>query len=238
MTIPLKMMETHLQMEIQLLLQHPFLMALTNATLSEKQLYQFATQYGFYQDVFPRCLAAAVSKIPNDETRLPVVKYLWEEHGEGDLSKCRKALYTLFLHHLSQTQGSDTSEQLAPTAKYINTLLELYVNADFLEALGALGLGSELFIGQESSLILSGLQQYDLPEDALLYWRTREPLANKYYATIFATLEPWAESDTNRGLILAAARRSVQARRAFWEGLAKAISPDDTAYIYETDQDT
>ena len=68
MTISLKMMETHLHPEIQYLLQHPFLMAITDATLSEKQLYQFAIQYGFYQATFPRCLAATASKIPSEET--------------------------------------------------------------------------------------------------------------------------------------------------------------------------
>ena len=53
---------------------------------------------------------------------MPIVKYLWEEHGKGDLSKSRQALYTQFLQHLSQNQQTNSSRAASPHSEIYQIL--------------------------------------------------------------------------------------------------------------------
>lgn len=234
LSMPLNMMEDHLHPEIQMLMQHPFLLAIEHAALSKSQIAQFARQYAAFQTNFPRYLAAVVSSIPDEDTRMPIVKYLWDVHGDGDDSKSLQAMYKLFTSNVDPFNECGSEEFMACTAKYTNTLFDLFFADDCVVALGTLGLGTDILLPQESELVLAGFQRYDhLSTDGLTFWSMQGHLARKYYPLVVGTLERIAISESERSLALKSAREAVQARSAFWEGLALAIAPDYTMYDYK-----
>ena len=97
-----KKIEKELESDIQKILQHPFLERITTASLNLKQLQIFAEQYAIYCYHFPRFLAATAANVPDDEARFPIIKNLWEEHGEGNIKKSQRLMYLIRLQNMKR----------------------------------------------------------------------------------------------------------------------------------------
>lgn len=85
--------EEEIQPRIAKVLNSPFLLALANASLSARQLREFALEYYVYALAFPKCLSEVAANAPDDEARFPLIENLWEEYGSGDAAANHRALY-------------------------------------------------------------------------------------------------------------------------------------------------
>lgn len=216
-----RQLEQELQEDIQKILHHPFLERIRQGTLTENQLKYFAGQYHIYCEHFPRFLAAAAANIPDDETRMPIIENLWEEHGEGNLQKSHRILFYKFAAGLGLSVDELHLHAPLPSTRICcENLLNICRNEPFIESLGALGPGTEFFTNEEYSIIANGLRNYNfLTEDHLEFWTVHIELDEHHYSDMVATLLPWCGKAENRYLIKSGARRAIELEILFWEGL-------------------
>lgn len=216
-----KTLEKELREGIDTILHHPFLKKIESSSLSKNQLRYFAEQYSVYCRYFPRFLAAAAANIPDDKTRMPIIENLWEEHGEGKLSKSHRILYNNFAASLGLSE--EDLNQVVPistTRICCENLINLCHDGHFIESLGALGPGTEFFTNEEYTIIANGLENYDfLNKEDVEFWTVHISLDEDHYSEMIDCLRPWANTLENKYLIKTGAKKAIDLEVLFWDGL-------------------
>lgn len=142
----------------------PFFRALAQGDYDASQLRHFALQYGHYSRNFPRILGAAISAMePLSEWWVPLADNLWDEAGRGSSSRSHQALYQTFLSSIDPCLGGDLhpvpdAPMGSAVAEAVDTFLSFFRRATPMEAMAAVGLGSEFFAGQVMGRIGEGLR--------------------------------------------------------------------------------
>jgi len=220
-----KKLEQDLETDIQKILQHPFLERIATASLNLEQLQVFAEQYAIYCYHFPRFLAATAANIPDDVARFPIIENLWEEHGEGDITKSHRTLYQNFAKALDLNIGNlNTIKALESTKYCVQNLLKICQQTHFLESLGALGPGTEFFTSDEYQKIADGLVQYKFLNDKdILFWTVHISLDENHYSDMMNVLISYIENVENQKLIERGAKQALALELIFWNGLEKKL---------------
>lgn len=136
-----------------------FFRMLGNGEYSQAQLRHFAIQYNYYSRNFPRVLGAAISAMePIDTWWVPLAENLWDEAGHGVPGKAHEKLYLTFMSTVDPTIETDEhgipNEPMSPAVgKAIQTFIDFFRTATPLEAVAAVGLGSEMFAGDVMGFI-------------------------------------------------------------------------------------
>lgn len=184
--------------------------------LSPEQLRRWAKEmYHFVQLGIPALtawLAHAPTVVERDSARL-VARNLAGELGFLDEPDHRD-LYLGFLAGLGIDEA-DAKEHL-PLASTIGaaTTLCAFCRSSFEEGLGSFGLGMELQVPGRpngAAMILKALQRYDVPDDALEFYRIHVAAEDEHGANAAATLAPFLQTDAQRTLVRNAFRWSVVA---------------------------
>ncbi|HEU4965308.1 MAG TPA: iron-containing redox enzyme family protein [Bacilli bacterium] len=165
-----------------------FLKALLAGEFRDDQIRYFALQYAYYSRNFPRVLGAAIAAVePLDRWWVPLVDNLWDEAGRGNPKGYHSRLYRSFLESVAPDVAiSDEHVPDAPvgaaTQQAVSAFLDFLRSCSTLEAMAAVGLGSELFAGRVMGLIGAGLRhpQYNRTRKVnvafwLLHADTHEP---------------------------------------------------------------
>lgn len=128
------------------------------------QIRSFAIQYSYYSRNFPRVLGAAISAMaPIDSWWVRLADNLWDEAGRGVPGESHEQLYRTFLlsvdPEIPLDENGIPNEPMSPAVdKAIRTFIEFFRGASPLEAMAAVGLGSEMFAGSVMGTIGRGLQ--------------------------------------------------------------------------------
>jgi pyrroloquinoline-quinone synthase len=141
-----------------------FMRSLCSGAFNPAQIREFALQYSYYSRNFPRVLGAAIAAVePLDRWWVPLVDNLWDEAGRGNPKGYHSKMYRTFLE--SVAPDVMINEENVPdypigdaTKRAVNTFIEFLQGATTLEAMAAVGLGSELFAGKVMGLIGEGLR--------------------------------------------------------------------------------
>jgi pyrroloquinoline quinone (PQQ) biosynthesis protein C len=130
-----------------------FLTALAKGEFTETQIREFALNYSYYSRSFPRVLGAAVAAVePLDKWWVPLVDNLWDEAGRGNPKGDHSRMFRTFLESaapdisISDEHVPDYPVSV-PAKRAVDTFIYFLQNATSLEAMAAVGLGSELFAG-------------------------------------------------------------------------------------------
>jgi pyrroloquinoline-quinone synthase len=204
---------------------HPLMGKIAGGDLSVPQMRMFALEYGMYCQVFPRCLAAVAANVTDDATRLPLIRNLWEEHGEGVLARSHRERYAFFLAACG-VSGAEWRAHVpqACTVQYVNEVFSLCRDGHFLEGLGALGPGTESYTAEEYSVLYAGLRRYPWFRDGdLEFFRIHMEVDQSHASSILDVLRMWAQSDENVALIRRGAERAVHLEGRFWTELQHVI---------------
>ncbi len=222
-----KNLEQELQPGINSILEHNFLKLLSNGELSRAQLQYFAEQYSVYCSYFPRFLAATAANIPDDATRLPIIENLWEEHGEGKLSKSHRILFDRFARSTGLPESSVKRPTPIPTTEIVcENLFNLCQDGHFIESLGALGPGTEFFTNSEYAIIESGLKKYDFfTAKDIEFWTVHITLDETHYSEMIGAIAPWSDTLENKYMIKAGAKKAIDLEILFWDGLEDNMPP-------------
>lgn len=145
------------------IIQGDFMQTLLAGEWNPAQVSEFALQYSYYSRNFPRVLGAAIAAVmPEDDWWVPLVDNLWDEGGRGNPKGYHSRLYHSFL--VTAAPHVPTNEKYVPdypvspvTVTAVDTFISFLRTATPLEAMAAVGLGSELFAGKVMGLIGEGL---------------------------------------------------------------------------------
>lgn len=140
------------------LVEHHFFHGLFLSTLhagdySYAQIRYFAVQYSYYSRNFPRALGAAISAMPPiDDWWVPIADNLWDEAGRGVPGRAHEKLYLTFLKSVDpdirlDAHGIPEEPMSKAVSTAIDTFIDFFRHATPLQAMAAVGLGSELFAG-------------------------------------------------------------------------------------------
>lgn len=141
-----------------------FLTALLAGEFSEEQIRGFALQYSYYSRNFPRVLGAAIAAMePIDKWWVSIADNLWDEAGRGNPKGYHSRLFRTFLESAApDVQINDDHVPNTPffpaPKRAVDTFIDFLREATPLQAMAAVGLGSELFAGEVMGLIGKGLQ--------------------------------------------------------------------------------
>jgi pyrroloquinoline quinone (PQQ) biosynthesis protein C len=217
--------EEMLKKDIQSILDHSYIQRIRNGELSKLELQFFAGQYCIYCMHFPRFLAAVASNIEDDKYRLPIIKNLWEEHGEGILEKSHRQLYFKFSNALGLSQSELLRiEPLISTTICVENLMYLCQHAHFVESLGALGPGTEFFTSEEYFILFEGLKQYNyFTEKDLEFWSIHVGLDDEHYGEMMDILIPLLSHGSYQKMLQRGAARAVELEIMFWDGLEEHL---------------
>jgi len=218
-------LENELRPLIDKVIKHPFLNRLVNKELTNEQLKQFCYQYSWFCGYFPRSLCSLAGQVTTDETRLPLIKNLWEEHGEGETEKCHRVLFQKFMSSLKITKGE--SEKIPPlksTIYCVEELLKYCSDRNFVRGLGAMGPGTEFFTKEEYLVVVGGLKKYNLfTDDDLEFWTVHIVGDDDHYSEIVMSLVPYINTEENRDFVKEGAIKAIELEIIFWDGLQEAI---------------
>jgi pyrroloquinoline-quinone synthase len=221
----IQQLEEELEPGIKKILNHPFIGRIEDAWLNEKQLQYFVKQYNIYCNYFVRFLSACAANIPDDHTRMPIVENLWEEHGEGDVSKSHRELLEKFAVSIGLTHDELYNVQpLYSTSICVENLFAMSKDSHFLMSMGALGPGTEYFTSDEYARIAAGLKKYGrFTEADLEFWTVHISLDDHHYSEMCDAIRPWLTTDEARGWVRHGAKRAIDLEILFWDGLEEHL---------------
>ena len=163
----------------QLFFKDSFFQSLLTGSYSMRQIRYFAVQYSYYSRHFPRVLGAAICAMaPYSSWWIPLADNLWDEAGRGEPGQSHEDLYKTFLLSVDEDLAFDPSglpvEPMSPAvSKAITTFIDFFQSATPLQAMAAVGLGSEMFAGQVMGTIGRGLRHTHYNKErqlSTLFW--------------------------------------------------------------------
>ena len=191
-----------------------------------------ARGYEEYTQPFSTWLANVIAQVEVEEARVPLVRNLWEEHGQGNSALGHRSLMRSFVQSIEDVMGLDprnTSEcdegvALISTADACSRLFDATSRHGALHGVGAL-LALELTnVGQVEAL-RRGVFCALPPGVDFRYLNEHEGCDDEHAAEIGEVASTLIE--TGRGgiqLIVEGAKSAVAADLQFWTGLAGAVS--------------
>ncbi|UOF90198.1 iron-containing redox enzyme family protein [Fodinisporobacter ferrooxydans] len=143
----------------------PFFTHLRQGLYNYEQIRYFAIQYFHYSKNFPRILGAAISAMsPVDEWWIPLADNLWDEAGRGIAGRSHAELYKTFLFSVDPAVplnefGLPVNPPVSTAVtNAIDTFITFFRQATPLQAMSAVGFGSEFFAGEVMGAIGQGLR--------------------------------------------------------------------------------
>lgn len=185
--------------------QNPYFRHLADGSFEREDFLE--TQYQFHEAVtfFSRPMASLAAKIPSAALRARVLHNVWEEHGEGDLSRTHGATFLAFLSRLSGLDESDVRAQLAtrpqwPEVRAFNTLLSgACVVDDALIGAGTLGIIERMFSEISSWIGSACVTRGFVSREHMIHYDTHEQLDVRHAADFFDVLAAsWDEGERQR----------------------------------------
>lgn len=172
--------------------ENPYFKALNTKQFNKEDFIETQIQFYFAVTFFSRPMAAAASKVPNYKLRLEIVRNIWEEHGEGDLSDIHGHTFTELLFRLGIQNIEEIEKRtLWPATRQFNTTLAGACALDeYLVGVGVLGM-IELMFSEISGWIGNGIIHNNwLTEDKMIHYKLHEALDIKHSQDFFDVLIP------------------------------------------------
>jgi pyrroloquinoline-quinone synthase len=193
--------------------KNPFFQALKDGSFKKEDFAETQIQFFMAVDFFSRPMAALAAKIPTQQLRLEVLRNVWEEHGEGKLSRTHSQTFLEFLSRLQGiTPEQVESRALWPEVRAFNTLLTgVCVLDEYLVGVGLMGMIERMFADISSWIGRGVVARGWIPQDRMIHYSLHEELDKKHSQDFFDILEAsWAGSPEDRyaieqGLLLGAA---------------------------------
>lgn len=210
-------------------LGQPFFQTLIRGQWDLGLLRYFAQQYAHYSVNFPRVLGAAISAMAADNKWwIPLADNLWDEAGRGITAQSHQALYRTFLESVDPSaptwypNRSEWPEMGHGVRQAIEGFISFFYQASPLEAMAAVGLGSEFFAGQIMGAIGRGLNHpaYQKTQGVdIAFWTIHaERDEPRHYALCRSVLLDYAPQSTY-GRLLEVGQQIAATEAAMYAGI-------------------
>lgn len=171
---------------------NPYFMALRDKTFDKNDFVETQIQFYFAVVFFSRPMAAAAAKVPCPKQRLEIIRNVWEEHGEGDLSDIHGHTFTQLLNRLDVKDLNEIDKRaLWPATRQFNTTLAGATALDeHLVGVGLMGIIEYMF-SQISAWVGNGIIDNGwLTVDQMIHYNLHEKLDIKHAKDFFDVIEP------------------------------------------------
>jgi pyrroloquinoline-quinone synthase len=193
--------------------------------VSRDQARRFALLY--YPHIFRTRLyqANALGIAPDERLQFVLAEILYDEYGNGDLSRTHPAVYRKFLKATGVPMSEWTLEpRFHELAVYIATMMRLTQSGDWLAAAAAVGIASEWPIPRLYGAFLKGLRTVEgLVEDDLELFTSHIGIDEHHSQMMRDVLAPYAETDEGRARIRDGVQTNLNARRILMQGLHREV---------------
>ena len=207
---------------------HPFLCRFAEGRLAPWQIWGYASQHYRLVGSFTAYLEAIAGRTPDPEVRRLLRGILEDEYMRPQaFERSHPALYRRFMRAVGFAEGAwDRVPALPATRAFIERHLDMTFRS-WLEALGAVGPGHEWAIPWMFPYLVQGIERsLAVPSETLEYFRLHIDLDVEHGRALEAALLRWATTDAYQEELRRGARRSLDARAAFWSALAEQLFPE------------
>ncbi|MEM9802711.1 MAG: iron-containing redox enzyme family protein [Planctomycetota bacterium] len=201
---------------------NPYLHALESGSLAFDDFVETQMQFYFVVLFFPRPMAAVAAKIPDASLRMEVLRNVWEEHGEGDLSRAHGATFSEFLRRLAGITREDLDARaLWPEARLFDTALAgAGVLDEFLVSVGMLGMIERMFVDISRRIGRAVVARGWLAADEMIHYDLHEALDVRHSQDFFEVLRAtWDDDPSSRYYIEQGMRLGATAFDTLYRGL-------------------
>lgn len=205
--------------------QNPYFVHLKDGAFSRDDFLE--TQIQFYWAVvfFNRPMAMLAAKIPTAELRKEVLRNVWEEHGEGDLSSTHGMTFLELLSRLGGVTPKDVERRaLWPEVRIFNTTLTGACTFDeYLTGVGMMGIIERMFCDISCWIGRGIVERGWLTRDRMIHYNLHEELDVRHSQDFFDILEPsWKKSAEDRYYIEQGLRLGATLFNDLYEGLYRS----------------
>lgn len=167
--------------------KNPYLTELHAGNFDKEDFIETQVQFFYAVDFFSRPMAALAAKIPTSQMRMEVVRNVWEEHGEGNLSIAHTNTFLEFLNRLGGVTVKDVqSRALWPELRIFNSALTAACTLDdYMTGIGAIGMIEYMFSGISGSIGRGILKNKWLTPDTIIHYDVHEVLDIKHADDFF-----------------------------------------------------
>ncbi|NEP25226.1 MAG: iron-containing redox enzyme family protein [Moorea sp. SIO3I6] len=215
-----------------LVADHPQLSSLIRETSVSRNLETWLKQRYLISWCFPNWLTAVASKLPTPQTRIPLLKNLYEEHGlsgKSGHSKPHPQMWQQLFEELSAIKAGQSiplpksSQDLLPgTQRY----LQIYTTACF-QYPAAFGLGilafTESILPYENQLILAGLKKLGISTKGQEFFAVHCDCDQDHAEEILDVIEQIANSPQTLWQVRQGVAMAVRARQGFYDDLHREL---------------
>lgn len=175
--------------------------SLYNGDFEKDDFIETQTQFFFAVDFFNRPMAALAAKIPTAELRQEILRNVWEEHGEGDISKAHGKTFIIFLERLGNVTLKDImGKTLWPEVRLFNTCLTgACVLDDYMVGTAMMGMIERMFCDISAILAKGIIQRGWLTSENMIHYNLHELLDIKHSQDFFDVLSAaWEKNEENK----------------------------------------
>jgi pyrroloquinoline quinone (PQQ) biosynthesis protein C len=213
------------------LTRHPvnsnrFFQTFLSQRLTKSQLQEWLGQYHYFCKQFVKVLEGLLSRTPVDELemRVQLVKTLHSELGNGRSEQAHIRLLERFAAAagLNETDLQRISP-LPEVAEYLAVLRRLFIEDDYLAALGA-ELAVEVTAAAEFRYFYPGLLRYDqFSAEDLVFFELHLEAEDDHGLWLADAVRKTAQSSADLNRVATGARTAVEAWQSFWEGVYRGV---------------
>lgn len=193
--------------------------------ISRAQAARFARLY--YPHIFRTRLyqANALGISPDERIQFVLSQILHDEYGNGNFERTHPAVYRKFLKACGVPEKQWSIEPAFPElVLYIETMMRLTQNGDWLAAVAAVGIASEWPIPKLYGEFLKGLRTIpEIKEDDLELFVSHIGIDEEHSRLMREALLPHAETAEGRARIRAGVKANLDVRHVMLGGLYREV---------------
>ncbi|MFN6471149.1 MAG: TenA family transcriptional regulator [Nostoc sp. SerVER01] len=205
---------------------HEFLMQCRTGNLFLADVQILAVQMYKFSKEFNRILASILSCCQDESTQLVILENLFDEMGQGDVSKSHPELFRQFTRALGIQDETLAALPTAPeTRALIDTYLQIPHKYGYLAALGAVCYASEGIVSSLYTQLYKGIVgAAPLPQESLIFFEVHINIDDSHAAKLAAVIETQIGMIEDDIKIKQAIVEAMDARVQFFNGIQRQIS--------------
>ena len=203
---------------------HLFLQRLATSPFRRPDYRVFAENHYPLVCIFTHYLEILLVRAPDSDAKLWLAKVLVDEYGEGSDGDDHSTLYGGFLDATGGDHRTIRRQQIpAPAHDFIRRHRQIVATEPFLVGLGAVGPGHEWAIPKMFEAVIPGLRRAGFSQSEINYFTLHVEQDDDHGAWLEEALADYATTPEAQAQIHRGAMLSLEARRAFWEGVQRAV---------------
>lgn len=208
---------------------HPFFERFQAEYLSPVQLQAFFRQYHYFCKHFVKVLEGLLYATPLDEVemRVELVKTLHSELGSGSYEQAHVTQLERFGEKLALRESDlKRTEPIPEVTAYLRMLQRLFLETDYLVALGA-ELAVETTAIAEFRYFVPGFRKYsDFTPQDLIFFELHLQEEQHHSDWLLDAVRKTATKPEQLAQVTAGARETADGWHQFWDGIYRAVFPE------------